>query len=70
MRIVLKILLSFVALIIAIPLFDVTKNVPVLKLTLLAGIVAAIAAIWKYNPEKNKTKNENSNDDKYKLDKK
>lgn len=67
-RVLIKIVLTFVALIIATPIFAVTKEVPFLKLVLLAGLVAGIAAIWKYNPDKN---NENKSDenDKYQLDK-
>lgn len=68
MRVVIKIVLSFVAFVIAIPIFAVTKEVPILKLVLLAGLVAGITAIWKYNPDK-KDENKSGETDKHQLDK-
>jgi len=66
MRTLIKIVLTFVALVIATPIFAVTKEVPALKLILLAGLVAGIVAIWKYNPNK---KDELDETDKHQLDK-
>ena len=68
MRTIVKIILTFVVLIIATPIFDVAKEVPIMKLVLLAGIVAGIVAIWKYNPDKNDGNN-TDDIDKHQLDK-
>jgi len=65
MRKIVKIVLTFVVLIIATPIFEIAKTNPILKLTLLAGIVAGITAIWKYNPNKD----ENNKNDNHNLDK-
>lgn len=51
MKTAIKIVLTIVILVVAIPIFDVTKNVPALKLILLAGIVGGVVAIWKSKPE-------------------
>lgn len=50
MRYIIKILLIFVLFVIATPFFAVVKGAPPLKLIFLAGLVAGISAIWKYNP--------------------
>lgn len=68
MKIIIKIILSFIALIIATPIFAIVKEVPALKLVLLAGLVAGITAIWKYNPDK-KNENKSNEIDKHQLDK-
>lgn len=52
MRVVLKIVLSFVVLMIATPISAAAKQAPFLNLILVAGIVGALIAIWKYNPDK------------------
>ncbi len=57
MRILLKITLTIVFFIIAIPIFAATQEVAILKLVLMAGLIAAIAAVWKYNPDKNDDNN-------------
>ena len=51
MRIVLKIILSFVVLLIATPISAAAKEVPFLNLILVAGIVGWLIAIWRYNPK-------------------
>lgn len=68
MRVIIKIVLTFVALIIATPIFAITKEAPILKLLLFAGFIAGIIAIWKYNPDK-KVENKLDETDKHQLDK-
>lgn len=68
MKVVIKIVLTFVALIVATPIFAATKDVPALKLVLTAGLLAGIIAIWKYNPDKPEEKKVNV-EDKHQLDK-
>lgn len=72
MRVVLKIVLSFVVLMIATPISAAAKQAPFLNLILVAGIVGALIAIWKYNPDKkNQTTDVAKSDDqdKHQLDK-
>lgn len=72
MRVVLKIILSFVVLIIAAPISAAAKQVPFLNLILVAGIVGALIAIWKYNPDKKDQSTEVAkpdDQDKHQLDK-
>lgn len=57
MKTTIKIVLTIVIFIVAIPIFDITKNVPALKLILLAGIVGGVIAIWKSKPEENEKDN-------------
>ena len=57
MKTSIKIVLTIVIFIVAIPIFDVTKSVPVLKLILLAGIVGGVTAIWKSKPEEKEKDN-------------
>ena len=52
MRTLTKIVLTIIALIITIPIFVITKETPILKLAIIAGLVAGVRAIWKYNPDK------------------
>jgi hypothetical protein len=52
MRTLIKILLTFAALVACTPIFAVVQEVPLLKLVLIAGLIAGIRAIWKYSPEK------------------
>lgn len=59
MRILIKIVLTIIAFMIAVPFFAILKEIIILKLVILAGLVAAITAIWKYKPN-------NDNDDKLK----
>jgi len=66
MRIIIKIVLTFLVLAIATPISAVAKQTPFLNLILLAGIIAAVVAIWKYDPSKN---SKSSNQDKHELDK-
>lgn len=51
MRILTKILLIFLLFIVATPLMVFLRDVAALKFVFLAGLVAGISAIWKYNPE-------------------
>lgn len=73
MRIVIKIILTLVAFIIATLFIGVLNSTTgnsspgILGLVLGAGLIAGIVAIWKYNPE-NKPESEDKID-KYKLDK-
>ena len=76
MRIVIKIVLiiaSFMLLIIFTALLkEGTGNQRTggsLGIVVMIGFVAAVRAIWKYNPEKEESNREEDND-KYKLDKK
>jgi hypothetical protein len=72
MRVVLKIVLSLVVLIIATPISAAAKQVPFLNLLLVAGIVGALIAIWKYNPDKKDQSTEvakSDDQDKHQLDK-
>ena len=57
MKKAIKIFLTIIILIVAIPIFDLSKNVPALKLILLAGIVGGVIAIWKSTPEENEKDN-------------
>lgn len=41
----------FILFIIATPLFVLVKDAPSLKLIFLAGLVAGIGAIWKYDSD-------------------
>lgn len=72
MRIILKIILTIVAFIIATFLIGVIKDASgretpgALGLVIGAGLVAGIVAIWKYNPDK---ENQQNNIDKHQLDK-
>jgi hypothetical protein len=52
MNVILKIVLSIVAFIIAIPIFAAVQEVAFIKLALIAGLIAGITAIWRYNPDK------------------
>lgn len=72
MRVVLKIVLSFVVLMIATPISAAAKQAPFLNLILVAGIVGALIAIWKYNPDKKDQTTEvvkSEDKDKHQLDK-
>jgi len=72
MRVVLKIVLSFVVLMIATPISAAAKQVPFLNLIVIAGIVGALIAIWKYNPDKKDQTTEvakSDDQDKHQLDK-
>jgi hypothetical protein len=64
MRILIKILLIFVLFVIATPLFVLVKDAGPLKLVFLAGLVAGIAAIWKYNPDASSSEIDNQHLDK------
>ena len=72
MRTILKIVLTIVAFILATFLIGVLKDAGdsdspgILGLTIGAGLVAGIIAIWKYNPDKG---NQQNNIDKHQLDK-
>ncbi len=68
MRTLVKIVLTVVALIVTIPIFAVTKEIPILKLAIVAGLVAGVTAIWKYNPDK-KITNKSENITNHQLDK-
>lgn len=59
MRVIIKIVLCIVVLIVATPISALAKQAPFLNLILVAGIVGAFVAIWKYNPDK-KDENESS----------
>lgn len=72
MRVVLKIVLSFVVLMIATPISAAAKQVPFMNLIVIAGIVGALIAIWKYNPDKKDQTTEVAKSDdqhKHQLDK-
>jgi len=72
MRVVLKVVLSFVVLMIATPISAAAKQVPFLNLIVIAGIVGAFIAIWKYNPDKKDETTEvakTDDQDKHQLDK-
>jgi uncharacterized membrane protein YeaQ/YmgE (transglycosylase-associated protein family) len=72
MRVVLKIVLSFVVLMIATPISAAAKQVPFMNLIVIAGIVGALIAIWKYNPDKKDQTTEvakSDDQDKHQLDK-
>lgn len=66
MKVTIKIILTFVALMLTTPLFALTKEIPIFKIVILGGLVAGITAIWKYNPDKNQ---ETGDNDKHTLDK-
>lgn len=57
MKTTIKIVLTIIILIVAIPIFDVIKNTPVVKLILFAGIIGGVTAIWKSKPEDNEKDN-------------
>ena len=63
-----KILLTIIVLIVATPMMEVAKQVPILKLVLLAGIVGALYAIWK-KEKVDGGENKQEDDDKHQLDK-
>ena len=72
MRVIIKIILTFVVIFAAIPLSFFVKQVPFLNLILIAGLVAGIVAIWKYDPDKKNESNDiekSDNADKHQLDK-
>ena len=72
MRVIIKITLTFAVIFVAIPLSFFAKQVPFLNLILIAGVVAGITAIWKYNPDKKNESNDIEkfdNADKHQLDK-
>lgn len=64
MRTFIKIILTIAILMIGTPIFEVVKNTPILKIALMAGLLAGIVAIWKYKPGK-----ENNPSDKQQLNK-
>ena len=64
-----KITLTIIILIIATPMIEVAKQVPVFKLVLLAVIFGAIYAIWKKEKDNDDNDDNMEDDDKHQLDK-
>ena len=67
MRTIIKIVLIIGVFVVAIPLFAITKDNPILKLILVAALFGGIRAIWIYNPDKDKPSN--NEEDEHQLDK-
>ena len=65
MRVVIKIILSFVLFVICIPLSALGQETPPIKILVLAGLVGGLIAIWKYKPtEEKQEENDNHHLDK------
>ena len=72
MRIIVKIGLTIVTFLVSLPILALAREVPFLKLILIAGLIAGITAIWKYNPDKKSESidvSKTDGEDKHQLDK-